>query len=96
MKFSNLGNGFGLYLSFGGVWSVAVDEGNTIREEIVEFIRDCEVLCSASLSCKSFRYCFGDGANSCTLKDKMLTGDEPKKIVERCSTHYFWGGMISK
>ena len=70
---------------------VVVDEGITVREELVDSVTQCEMLCDENSACNSFKYCKNIPKDKCFLKDKTLTGSEPTILIEHCSSYYTAG-----
>ncbi len=62
---------------------VAADEGKNIATKYGVSLNECQKLCNEEKGCKSFALC----SSTCHLKDKILTGSEPK-IASGCTTYY--------
>ena len=78
-----------VYFKNFGTSHVAVDEGRGLRAEKGVSLGDCQRLCDQNPACNSFAYCDSPShSKECFTKNKVLTGMEPKKKNEGCTTYF--------
>ena len=62
------------------------EEGNDVGSQFGKSLDECKARCSGTNKCGSFAYCPGN--KGCYLKDKKLTGSEPTRSHNDCTTYY--------